>query len=56
MKFGTGKCNQQCKGSELCVSFFFCLFLFLNLRSLAGLEDWPLNIGMLELYSAFPKV
>lgn len=34
----------------------FAFFLFLNLRSLAGLEDWPLDMGMLELCIAFPKV
>lgn len=52
MKFGTGKCNQQCKGSKLCVSF--SLFFF-YLRGLAVLEDSPLEISMLGMCIAFPK-
>lgn len=43
VKFGVGKCNQQC-------AFFF------NLKTVAGLGDCSLDIGMLGMFIAFPKV
>lgn len=38
----------------MCKLLFF--FFFVTLRDLAGLEDWPLDIGMLGMCIAFSEV